>query len=344
MSARWEIGAFIVALMTLFISVSPPAMAILEKVFRYLNCLIWPARGRCVRLLWNDIREDQLHQCDPHSCSHTTDQPHNARNCWDDTLGRAFNRTWYFINADSNIRNYLAKKPNQLPLKDEFIQTDVQTLKAYLLLTTDVCRTCETVDTVTLLEIQRSHGVITIHLPLSGPVPINPRLTKFEIDRIIEGYPPFYRENITTTGGVKVPFPTTNTDHVGRGAWVLSVGMTTSSGPTPSLYNMQRVSHERPNAYWRGTLVLTAFHMIGRTLTQLKAYEDSQGDHPRLNPSKHPWSQDALTCFHIIMNSEYSSQPWPLKKEQVEGSELFKSLMGGCPCYHKCIGDSNHSV
>lgn len=344
MSARWDVAAVIVALLAMFVSVSPTAMTILEQAFRHLNCLIWPVRGRCLRLLWNDILEGLLHQCDPRNCPHTTDQPHNATSCWDDTLGRAFNRTWYFVNADSNIGKYLTKKPDQLPLQEEFMQTDIQTLKAFLLLTMDVCRTCETVDTVALLEIQRFRGLITIHLPVSNPVPINPTLTKFEIDRIIEGYPPFYRENITTTGGVTLPFPTTNTDHVGRGSWVLSVGMTTSSGPTPSLYNMQRVSHEKPDAYWRGTLVLTAFHMIGRTLMQLKVYEDSQGGHLRSNPTKHAWSQDALTCFNMIMAPGYSSQPWALKKEQVEGSDLFKSVMGDCPCYRKCIGESNHSV
>ena len=249
------------------------------------------------------------------------------------------------MNADSNVTKYVTKKPHQLALNDEYIQTDIQTLKAFLLLTTDVCRTCETVDAVTLLEIQRSRGLITIHLPTSGPMPTNRQLTKFEIDRIIEGYPPFYREHFTTTGGIILPFPTTHMDHMQRGAWVLSVGMTTTSGPTPCLYNMQRISHEKPDVYWRGTHVLTAFHMIGRTLAQLKAYEDnSQGGHPRSHPLKHSWCQDALTCSHMIMASEYSSLPWALKKEQVEGSDLFKSVMGDCPCYRTCIGGSDHSV
>jgi hypothetical protein len=211
------------------------------------------------------------------------------------------------MNTDSNITKHAVKKPDPLPLLDEYVQTNIQTLKAFLLLTTDVCRTCETVDTVSILEIQRSLGLITVHLQASGPVPINTRLTKYEIGRIIEGYPPFYRENFTTTGGVTLPFPTTNTNHVGLGAWILSVGMTTVSGPTPSLYNMQRVSHEKLDAYWRGTLVLRSFQMIGRALALLKEYEYGQGRHPRSNPSKHAWCQDAVTCFDIIMAPEYSS-------------------------------------
>jgi hypothetical protein len=110
------------------------------------------------------------------------------------------------------------------------------------------------------------------------------------------------------------------------------------------LYNMQRISHEKPDVYWRGTYVLTAFHMIGRTLAQLKAYEKRRGGHFRSNPTSHAWCQDALTCFDMIMTSEYSSQPWALKKEQVEVSDLFKSIMGDCSCYRTCIRDSDHSV
>jgi hypothetical protein len=347
MSPRWDIATFVVALIAMFLAVSPTAVTVLEQALRRLNCLIWPARGRCRRLLWSDIHDGLLHLCDPRSCSHDIDQrndSHSQTSCWDDTLGRAFNRTWYFINADSNITKYLVKKPDQLPLHEEYIKIDLQTLKAFLLLTIDACRTCETVDAVTLLQIQTFRGQVTAHLQPSGPVPINTHLTKFEIDRIIEGYPPFYRENFTTTGGIALPFPATDTNHIGRGAWILSVGMTTVSGPTPSLYNMQRVSHEKPDAYWRGTLVLRAFHMIDRTLAQLKEYENGQGGHPRTNPTKNAWSRDAQICFNMIMAPGYSLQPWALKKEQIERSNLFEAVVGDCPCYNTCISDSNHST
>lgn len=347
MAARWDIAAVVVALMAMCVTVSPTVVSFLEKAFRGLNCLIWPAQGRCLRFVWSDVQDGLLHLCDPRGCSHVKDrsiQVHNTKNCWDQTLGRIFNRTWYFINSDSNIAKYITKKPPKLALNEEYIQTDVQTLKAILLLTTDVCRTCETVDAVTLLEIQRSRGLVTVHLPSSGPMPINPQLTKFEIDRMIEGYPPFYREHFTTPGGITLPFPTKHSDHIQRGAWILSVGMTTTSGPPPCLYNMQRISHEKSDIYWRGTHVLTAFNMIGRSLVQLESYERSQGGHPRLNPTNYAWCEDALACFHMIMTPEYSSQPWALKKEQIELSGLFKSIMGDCPCYRTCIGDSNHSM
>lgn len=347
MAARWDIAAVIVALMAMLVTVSPSTVSLLEKALRRLEYLIWPARGRCRRFLWSGVQDGLLHLCDPRGCSHTSDRtsrPHDVESCWDQTLGQVFNRAWYFINADSNAGKYVTKKPYELALNEEYIQTDIQTLKAFLLLITHICRTYETVEVATSLAIQRSRGLITVHLPALGPEAFNTQLTKFEIDRMIEGYPPFYRQQFTTTGGHVLPSPITRSDHIQRGAWILSVGMTTTNGPTPGLYNMQRISHEKPDVYWRGTHVLTAFNMIGRTLAQLSEYENRQGRHPRSNSSQHPWSQDALACFHKIMKPEYSSQPWAIKKEQIESSELFKSIMGTCPCYHQCIAESGHSA
>ncbi|KIN08817.1 hypothetical protein OIDMADRAFT_23570 [Oidiodendron maius Zn] len=40
----------------------------------------------------------------------------------------------------------------------------------------------------------------------------------------------------------------------------------------------------------------------------------------------------------------YSIQPWAVKEEQIERSDLFKLIMGECLCYSTCIGNSNHSV
>jgi len=346
MAARWDIAAVLVALMAMLVSASPTTISLLETTSRRLAYLIWPARGRCRRFLWGDVHDGLLHLCDPRGCSHDRDgasKLHNARTCWDQTLGQIFNRTWYFINADENAPKNMTKKPDQLPLHDEYIQTDIQTLKAFLLLTTGVCRSCETVDVVTLLHIQLCRGLITIHLPSSGSMPINKQLTKFEVDRILEGYPPFFREHFVTTGGHTLPFPITETNHIQRGAWVLSVGMTISTGQTPEIHNMQRISHKLPDVYWKGTHVLTAFQMINRTLSQLKVHENSRG-HPRSKPSKGAWTEDALRCFHMIMEPEYSSQPWALKKEQIEGSDLFKSVMGDCPCYRTCIDESDHAM
>jgi hypothetical protein len=144
MAARWDIAAVVVALMAMFVSVSPTAISFLEITMRSLNSLIWPARGRCRRFVWDDVQVGLLHICDPRGCSHVNDwatKLHSIPSCWDQTLGQVFNRAWYFMNADSNSTKYVTKKPHQLALSEEYIQTDIQTLKAFLLLTTGVCRT-----------------------------------------------------------------------------------------------------------------------------------------------------------------------------------------------------------
>jgi hypothetical protein len=212
--------------------------------------------------------------------------------CWDDTIGQVFNRMWYIINANQTTTR--TKKPYQLNIREDYVQTDVHALKAYLMLSSEICHKCETPDIITLLEIENFGGISTVHLKATVSVPMNPNLTKFEIDRFIEGYPPFYRSTLETIGGVPLNHPIEGTDDLEKGAWVLAVGMTTTNGPISAVYNMQRVTHEKPEAYWKGTLVMRAFKMIGLTLSQLKTYEEKQGQHPRPNPSKTSWTADAI--------------------------------------------------
>jgi hypothetical protein len=252
------------------------------------------------------------------------------RCCWDETIGQVFNRTWDLINTNPTIMR--ARKPFQLTLREEYVQTDVHTLKAYLMLTSEICHKCETPDLATLLDIQTFDGISTVHLKATVPIPINPKLSKFEIDRLIEGYPPFYRSTLETTGGVLLDHPI-----------VLAVGMTTTDGPIPAVYNMQRVAQEKPEAYWKGTLVMTAFKMIGHTLFQLKTYEENRGPHPRPTPRKTSWSADAIYCYDKIMDAEFSAQPKALKIQQIEESALFKNVVGECPCTYKCVGKDAHS-
>lgn len=345
MVVRWDIAAFVVALLTMFVSASPAALSFIQNIFRSLVCLLWPSRGHCRRFLWDDVQDGLLHLCDPRgTCSHAnpTDRQHDSKHCWDQTLGDVFNRAWYFMSSDSNANKFVTKKPSQLALHEDYIQTDVQTLKAYLLLTTDVSRTSEMAEQVNLLGIKRCSDLTLVHLPMRGGMPTNTKLTKFEINRMIEGYPPFFREHLTTTGGITLPFPITAADHITRGTWILSVGMTINSDPTPTLHNMQRINHEKLDVYWKGTLVLTAFNMIGRTLNQLFDYD--QENYRNLLTNEIDLIAHALSCFRMIMSPEYSSQPWALKKDQIEGSKLFESVMSGCPCYHMCICPAEHTL
>jgi hypothetical protein len=352
MAAHWDIAAVIIAILAIFVSASPAALALSHQCIRWFMCLIWPDKGRCRRIIWSQIPDGRLHQC--HSkCQHVNVQaatPHGYKNCWDDTLGQVFNRVWPLINAKPTDRTYITKKPYQLPFGEEYIQTDVTTLKAFLILTADVCHSCDNKDIVSLLEIKNVGGHFTVHLKATGPLPKNPKLTKEEVDHFVEGYPPFYRTSFTTTGKVTPNQPITGSSYMSWGAWVVAVGMTNTTpgmdptiGPICPVYNMQHVRHEKAEAYWKGTLVMTAFEMIGQTLSQLKDYENREGPHPDAHPSKNSWTKDALICYERIMSREYSLKPWAVKVQQIEESDLFRSMFGACPCTYKCIGNGPHS-
>ncbi|KAH7364793.1 hypothetical protein BKA65DRAFT_144572 [Rhexocercosporidium sp. MPI-PUGE-AT-0058] len=187
-------------------------------------------------------------------------------------------------------------------------------------------------------------GLFTLHLTRNSLIPINMSLTKYEVDRLVEGYPPFYRSTVTTTGAVKLTHPITKASHIGRGSWVLAVGMTTMNGHICSVHNMQRIVKRKAEAEWKGTLVMNAFKMIGRALNQLKDYEGTQGPHNRAGPAGGLWSTAAISCFEMILSAEYSYYPWSLKQQEIERSPLFESIVGQYPCSSSCLGEAFHSA
>ena len=340
------------ALFTILFSVSPPAASIIQQIVRQVICLCFPARGRCRRVLWSDMPPDRLHICDPQSplCQHrpitpANAQPHNPMNCWEDTIGKVFNTYWALAKNEPLTSSNSAHKPHQLPLSVDFIQTDVQTVKAFIMLTAEICRTCTHANINSMLELKQFGGIATIHLQAAASAPLSAKLTRFELDRMIEGYPPFYRQKFETTGNIELNHPITKTDHVGRGAWVLAVGMSNTTGPIPTMYNMQQVVHENTGAFWRGTLVMSAFKMIHEILNQLKVFERSQRRRFQLGllPADAVWADHALDCFQKILDPDYALRQWDLKTRQIEQTYLFESLVGPCDCTFRCIGSSPHS-
>jgi hypothetical protein len=167
-------------------------------------------------------------------------------------------------------------------------------------------------------------------------------MTKSAMELILEGYPPFFRPVFNTTGNIEVSHPITDASQIGRGAWVLAVGMTITEGTVCQIYNMQKVTHETTEVFWKGTLVMSAFRMIGYTLAQLKVFEDGHSPQCLERPPENSlWTDHAFTCFDKIMSSDYSSQPWYIKLRRIEESILFKSVVGDrCRCTG-CI-DVNH--
>ena len=82
---------------------------------------------------------------------------------------------------------------------------------------------CQTLDLKSLLEIKTFGDVATVHLKAPPLAPANTDLTKFEVEQIIDGYPPFYRSIILTPGpeSYRITHPTKENHHLSRGAWCL---------------------------------------------------------------------------------------------------------------------------
>jgi len=250
--------------------------------------------------------------------------------------------------TDSAGINQTSEKPYQLELSKQYIQTDVQTLKAFLILTADSCRSCERIDMETSLRVKQFDSTVTIRLP--GPAAKTEATTasKYEVERMIEGYPPFYRSAFTTTGRIDLKHPIQDTDDMRRGAWVFAVGMSFSHNPVPSLHNMQQITEEKVDAPWKATEVFRACRMVGNTLSRLRDLEGRKPWHHR-----HPglvtdclikWTDHALHCYRVIMSVEYSLETWDVKTRRIEESHLFEPLVGACPCTSTCLGNKPHAM
>ncbi|KAH7400358.1 hypothetical protein BKA64DRAFT_480547 [Cadophora sp. MPI-SDFR-AT-0126] len=338
---------FLTLLLALLLATLPATQTWLQRAFQCLVCLVRPDVGFSRRLVWDDVPPGLLHQCHI-DCQHVGQQGmhgHNSTNCLEASIGETLNRAWSLVKSNPTDTKFRMRTPFPLLFAGRYIQTDVHTLKALMMLAAKVCNDCDDKpDAVAQLRVKNIGGLYTVHLNSAPSLPTSNGLTKEEMDLIIEGSQPFYRTTILTTGNLTLDFPMPNSTYSGRGAWILAVGMTTKIGPICSIYNMQRVTHEKTEAFWKGTLVMNAFKMIGRTLSQLGDFERDNLPNPRRGPNKGLWSEAARTCFRTIMSTEYSYWPWSLKKQWIEQSALFESVVGQCPCTRSCIGDAEHSA
>ena len=67
---------------------------------------------------------------------------HDHVDCFEDLVGKVLIPLLLSGNKDLSDSRNTVTKPHQLPWFQDFIQTDAQTQKAYLLLTLDDCRSC----------------------------------------------------------------------------------------------------------------------------------------------------------------------------------------------------------
>ena len=199
--------------------------------YRWIRILIWHEEGQCEYLEWKGFvggpdtqqRARPIHICNatPNSigCSHSQHIPGDK--CWRGTIDRFFN---------GSVQRKNIKKPSKLSVNQSFLCVDTQFIKAFILLAINHVNTP--------LEIKASRhdesGEILVHISLP-PNQLNHffqrNLSILEVDRLLRGYPPFYREFLNCNG-MQVPSPIRTDRDVSRGGWVIGAGLS-STNPIP---------------------------------------------------------------------------------------------------------------
>ena len=257
MALDWGMAAVIVAIAIIPLMISSTAADFLQAVGRRLRGLIWPKTTQCESVLWSDFPSDKdgIHHCGaiPAECPHRSNRGTHimASECWHSTVAIMFNRAW---NSPARRARRPFRKPLQLDPNKTYLRTDTMTVLAFFAYATSKFESSPSSDhslvtfgdsysvcgmkfkdvELELEEVSDPKGgkaVLVAHLKGSLPESKAPiKLTKNEVQKIIEGYPPLYRD----TFQVRPSAPPTRypirdlRDAQVRGAWIIAVGMADS--------------------------------------------------------------------------------------------------------------------
>ncbi|MCJ1472236.1 hypothetical protein MMC13_000883 [Lambiella insularis] len=214
--AAWDLASVIVAIIALVVAINPQIWVLCTRLYR--KFLTWkdPDKGTCQQLYWDDIRNNLHNHFWPggqgpcRQCTSALWRHANVKLCSQKTLMLVFNNL--------NSRKGPIKKPEQLPLAVSFVQTEPRVLLAYLIATVR----CNNFELSSYLQIQKQDNLIVCHLELPNRIL---DLTKNEIERMLDGWPPFYREFFTSPEGHALRSPMTRYEHLKRPGWIMAVGM-----------------------------------------------------------------------------------------------------------------------
>ncbi len=198
-------------------------------------------RRRVVKLGWAEVPNGRVHDCQTGSapaqywpCHHSRHHEKSPK-CWESpsSLATILNRAWRMSEHDPR---YLDDVSIQLPFSGTYICTDVRTVLAFIL-----CTVAETKSS-SWSPRHLNFDTTRVSRELLGPLVFchiqgqfqerRSRLTKSELERLLDGYPPWYRETFTTHAGtVRLAFPTASEADVARGGWIVAVGLMDTSLP-----------------------------------------------------------------------------------------------------------------
>jgi hypothetical protein len=99
--------------------------------------------------------------------------------------------------------------------------------------------------------------------------------TKNEIAALMDGYPPWYREQVVCAHGPTIPFPINSPEDITRGGWVIAVGLRDSGSRKPmALYVVPNMSDREKDGNYiertNGSHLRTAVRRVYVILIRLR--------------------------------------------------------------------------
>ena len=128
------------------------------------------------------------------------------------------------------LRDKFSKKPSELAYGTKYIRMDTWALAAYLLHWQDARHWNDKI-AQPRVEIDRVGSILIakviadLQKPPIEPLPTVCHLTKKDVDGLLRGYPPFYRERLYTIKGDEVRHPIRDVADVSRGGWIAAIGL-----------------------------------------------------------------------------------------------------------------------
>ncbi|ETS85208.1 hypothetical protein PFICI_03233 [Pestalotiopsis fici W106-1] len=221
--------AALIALIGLPLMLSGSATWLIKMAFNRTQRQLRSHGSTCERLEWQDIPDGELRRgeedLNPLKAikKDVSYFSHSDTDCLGSTYGNVFQCAW----TSAQRRDRRVFKPYQLNASKHYVRTDRKTLEAFLLLSH-----------TSRIQFLNVDGILTAHLPLYPGGQQHSR-TKHEVEKILQGYPPFYLQRIKVTDTTTVSSPISSAKDITRGGWIVGVGLDSDRTPPLSTHNME---------------------------------------------------------------------------------------------------------
>jgi hypothetical protein len=232
------VSALIAAATFLPLLFSQPCQRLVAKLLRYIARTVFPSRARCEALMWKDVWEGPLHTCQPIYCSHWITPHSRKKECWRFVTDSLFTGT----RSHQNHRKYV-EKPEALDFfGGTYLYVDIKLLVALILFSVGPHKSISWRQGAHSYDDDFCLDVRTVGQDLLGAHFLGQfkqerlQYTKKEITALMDGYPPWYREQVVCSHGPTIPYPIHSTADITRGGWVVGVGLSDSNRKPMALY------------------------------------------------------------------------------------------------------------